>query len=235
MTSRAFVAGIAGTDITPPEASFLREALAPWGLVKLLQRNMARAPPSRFTTVLATPRCRAEVRPCGRPLMRAGSASYGQIVLRAQAAPPRGTFHGQLSGLRRRCGFCLRRRDVSGLAARLSRMGIAPMAARPPRRSARSRPANQLQAHGGRRAPSSEQATRAPPRHTDGHGGAGGTEKGTNLPHIPPLAARSLAMTAHIIHRLRHGRTTSSAIVASRSAKFGRDFSGAADEQQRVK
>src|SRR6187455_2831162 len=39
MTSRAFITGIAGTDITPAERTFLREA-APWGLI-IFQRNIA--------------------------------------------------------------------------------------------------------------------------------------------------------------------------------------------------
>src|SRR5712691_7726523 len=39
MTSRAFITGLAGADITPAETSFLREA-APWGLI-IFQRNIA--------------------------------------------------------------------------------------------------------------------------------------------------------------------------------------------------
>ena len=39
MTSRAFITGLAGTDITPAERAFLREA-APWGLI-IFQRNIA--------------------------------------------------------------------------------------------------------------------------------------------------------------------------------------------------
>jgi beta-N-acetylhexosaminidase len=38
MTSRAFITGLAGTDITPAERTFLREA-APWGLI-IFQRNI---------------------------------------------------------------------------------------------------------------------------------------------------------------------------------------------------
>src|SRR5712691_10992381 len=39
MTSRAFITGLAGADITAAERSFLREA-APWGLI-IFQRNIA--------------------------------------------------------------------------------------------------------------------------------------------------------------------------------------------------
>src|SRR5229473_8619175 len=38
MTSRAFITGLAGTDVTPAERSFLREA-EPWGLI-LFKRNI---------------------------------------------------------------------------------------------------------------------------------------------------------------------------------------------------